>query len=131
MAMPQTIESVRHPYANGEVKRMLMAEFDALGVPFHERGARTTEYLRVWQACWAFSGNFVSFADMYVNPKPLQQPHPPIWVGGSSDAALRRAAAFAALWQPTPTPVADWSNARVHCAKPAIGSVVSSRRRSA
>jgi probable F420-dependent oxidoreductase len=73
------------------------AEFDALGVPFHERGARTTEYLRVWQACWAFSGNFVSFADMYVNPKPLQQPHPPIWVGGSSDAALRRAAAFAAL----------------------------------
>ena len=88
------------------------AEFNALGVPFHERGARTTEYLRVWQACWApgkvsFSGRFVSFADMHINPKPLQQPHPPIWVGGTSDAALRRAAAFAAMWQPTPTPVAD------------------------
>jgi probable F420-dependent oxidoreductase len=88
------------------------AEFNALGVPFHERGARTTEYLRVWQACWApgkvsFSGRFVSFADMHVNPKPLQQPHPPLWVGGASDAALRRAAVFAEVWQPTPTPVAE------------------------
>jgi probable F420-dependent oxidoreductase len=88
------------------------AEFNALGVPFHERGARTTEYLRIWQACWApgkvsFAGRFVTFADMHVSPKPLQQPSPPIWVGGSSDAALRRAAAFAAVWQPTPTPVAD------------------------
>jgi probable F420-dependent oxidoreductase len=87
-------------------------EFNALGVPFHERGARTTEYLRVWQACWApgkvsFAGRFVTFADMHVSPKPLQQPHPPIWVGGSSDAALRRAATFAAVWQPTPTPVTE------------------------
>jgi probable F420-dependent oxidoreductase len=88
------------------------AEFSALGVPFHERGARTTEYLRLWQACWApgevsFEGRFLSFANMHVNPKPLQQPHPPIWVGGSSPAALRRAAAFAAVWQPTPTPLAE------------------------
>jgi probable F420-dependent oxidoreductase len=88
------------------------AEFNALGVPFRERGARTTEYLRVWQACWApgkvsFTGRFVTFADMHVSPTPLQQPHPPIWVGGSSDPALRRAAAFGAVWQPTPTPVAD------------------------
>jgi probable F420-dependent oxidoreductase len=88
------------------------AEFNALGVPFHERGARTTEYLRVWQACWApgevsFAGRFVTFADMHVSPKPLQQPHPAIWVGGSSDAALRRAATFAAVWQPTPTPIAE------------------------
>ena len=82
----------------------------ALGVPFHERGARTNEYLRLWQACWApgkvsFAGKFVSFADMHVSPKPLQQPHPPIWIGGASDAALRRAARFAAVWQPTPLPV--------------------------
>ena len=73
------------------------AEFDALGVPFHQRGARTTEYLRLWQACWApgettFHGRFFSFDNMHINPKPLQQPHPPIWVGGSSRAALRRAA---------------------------------------
>ena len=77
------------------------AEFAALGVPFRERGARTNEYLRLWQMCWApgkvsFAGKFVSFADMHVSPKPLQQPHPPIWIGGASDAALRRAARFAA-----------------------------------
>jgi probable F420-dependent oxidoreductase len=88
------------------------AEFAALGVPFRERGARTNEYLRLWQACWApgrvsFAGKFVSFADMYVNPKPVQLPHPPIWIGGASDAALRRAARFAAVWQPTPLPVAQ------------------------
>jgi probable F420-dependent oxidoreductase len=88
------------------------AEFKALGVPFHERGPRTTEYLRIWQACWSpaevsFAGKFFAFSDMHCNPKPLQQPHPPIWIGGASDAALRRAAAFAAVWQPTPMPVAD------------------------
>jgi probable F420-dependent oxidoreductase len=88
------------------------AEFAALGVPFHERGARTTEYLRVWQACWApdpvaFQGQFLAFADMYIKPKPLQQPHPPIWIGGSSRAALRRAAAFAQVWQPTQMAAAD------------------------
>lgn len=87
-------------------------EYRALGVPFHERGARTNEYLRIWQACWgpdevSFEGKFFSFANMRINPKPLQQPHPPIWVGGSSPAALRRAAEFAQVWQPTPTPLAE------------------------
>jgi len=88
------------------------AEFAALGVPFHERGARTTEYLRLWQACWApgettFHGQFFSFASMHIRPKPLQQPHPPIWIGGTSHAALRRAAQFAQVWQPTPMSLED------------------------
>jgi probable F420-dependent oxidoreductase len=88
------------------------AEFAALGVPFHQRGARTNEYLRVWQACWgpdrvSFAGKFVQFSDMHVSPKPLQQPHPPFWSGGASDAALNRAARFADVWQPTPMPLAD------------------------
>ena len=83
-------------------------EYDALGVPYRQRGARTTEYLRLWQACWqpgptTFHGRFFSFDDMHVNPKPVQQPHPPIWVGGSGHASLRRAARFAQVWQPTPT----------------------------
>ena len=88
------------------------AEYDALGVPFRERGARTTEYLRLWQACWeqgptTFHGRFFSFDNMHVNPKPVQQPHPPIWIGGSGHASLRRAARFAQVWQPTPTTLAD------------------------
>ena len=86
------------------------AEYNALDVPFHQRGARTSEYLRIWQACWApgattFHGRFFSFNNMHVNPKPLQQPHPPLWIGGSSEASLRRAARFGQVWQPTPTPL--------------------------
>lgn len=88
------------------------AEFAALGIPFHERGARTAEYLRLWQACWAadpvtFHGQFFAFENLYTSPKPVQQPHPPIWIGGSSRPALRRAAAFAQVWQPTQMSLAD------------------------
>ena len=88
------------------------AEYDALGVPYQERGARTTEYLRLWQACWepgptTFHGRFFSFDNMHVNPKPVQQPHVPLWIGGSSHASLRRAARFAQVWQPTPTGLGD------------------------
>ncbi len=93
------------------------AEYAALGVPHRERGARTNEYLRLWKACWepdpvSFHGRFFSFDDMHVSPKPVQQPHPPIWVGGSGQPSLRRAARFAEVWQPTPTPlptlVSNW-----------------------
>ena len=88
------------------------AEYDALGVPYQERGARTTEYLRLWQACWepgptTFHGRFFSFDNMHVNPKPVEQPHLPLWIGGSSHASLRRAARFAQVWQPTPTALGD------------------------
>ena len=88
------------------------AEYDALGVPYRERGARTNEYLRLWKECWkpgptTFHGRFHSFDAMHVNPKPLQQPHPPIWIGGSGHASLRRAARFAEVWQPTPTALPD------------------------
>ena len=91
------------------------AEYDALGEPFRQRGARTNEYLRLWKACWepgptTFHGRFFSFDNMHVNPKPLQQPHPPIWTGGSSPASLRRAARFAQVWQPTPTALPDLIN---------------------
>ena len=84
------------------------AEYDALGLPFRQRGTRTDEYIRLWKACWepgptTFEGRYFSFENMYVSPKPVQQPHPPIWVGGSSAGSLRRAARFAEVWQPTPT----------------------------
>ena len=84
-------------------------EYDSLGVTFQQRGARTNEYLRLWKACWepgptTFHGRFFSFDNMHVSPKPVQQPHPPIWIGGSGKPSLRRAARYADVWQPTPTP---------------------------
>ncbi len=102
------------------------AEYKALGVPFRQRGARTDEYLRIWQACWepgatTFLGRFFSFEDMYVYPKPVQQPHPPVWIGGSSQASLRRAARFGQVWQPTPTSldalVSNQSYLKDYCAE--------------
>ena len=96
-------------------------EYDALGITFQQRGARTNEYLRLWKACWepgptTFHGRFFSFDNMHVNPKPMQQPHPPIWIGGSGKPSLRRAARYAEVWQPTPTPLAALitNQARLH-----------------
>ena len=87
-------------------------EFDALAINFADRGRRTDEYLRVCKACWgpdpiSYTGAYHQFQDMHSSPKPVQKPHPPIWIGGSSRAALRRAAEFAAVWQPVPTPLPD------------------------
>ena len=71
-------------------------EFDALGIPFAERGARTSEHIEVIRTLWthdqpAFDGRFTSFAGIQSRPLPVQKPHPPIHVGGMSPAALRRA----------------------------------------
>ena len=81
-------------------------EFAALGIPESQRGARTDEYLSAMVQLWttdpsAFHGRFVHFEDVRFAPKPAQQPHPPIWVGGRSDAALRRAVRFGEAWHPT------------------------------
>ena len=81
-------------------------EFQALGVPSHRRGRLTDEYLRLMVALWTqdptdFRGSFFSFDDVRFEPKPVQKPHPPIWVGGRSDAALRRAVAVGEAWHPT------------------------------
>ncbi len=70
-------------------------EFDALGVPFRERGARGSEHIEVIRALWtqeqpAFEGRFTSFSGIQSRPLPVQQPHPPIVIGGYSDAAHRR-----------------------------------------
>jgi probable F420-dependent oxidoreductase len=71
------------------------AEFEALGVPFHERGARTNEYLAAMRAIWseetpAYHGRYVSFQGVQAYPHPVQQPTPPIVVGGRAPAVLRR-----------------------------------------
>ncbi len=71
-------------------------ELRALGASLADRGARTDEYLSAMRALWdeptpRFEGRFVSFSDVIERPRPLQQPHPPIVIGGHSPAAYRRA----------------------------------------
>jgi probable F420-dependent oxidoreductase len=80
-------------------------EFDALGVPFHRRGAMTNEYLQAIKLLWtqdvaSYEGKFVSFQDVHTAPRPVQSPHPPIWVGGSSEAAMRRTVRYGTGWHP-------------------------------
>ncbi len=74
----------------------LKPEFDALGVPFTDKGARADDYIAAIRALWtqpkpAYQGRFVRFAGVQAFPRPVQQPHPPIVVGGMSASALRRA----------------------------------------
>ena len=74
----------------------LEAEFDALGIPFSERGARTDEAIDVMRELWtadapAFDGRFTRFSGIQARPQPVQPGGPPIVIGGASSAALRRA----------------------------------------
>lgn len=84
----------------------LAEEFAALGQPyFAERGALTDEYLRIWKTLWtqdepSFAGRFYRFDRVVPGIKPLQQPHPPIYVGGNTHAAVRRAAELGDGWHP-------------------------------
>jgi probable F420-dependent oxidoreductase len=81
-------------------------EFEALGVPFEDRAARTLEYLRVIKAAWTqprltFEGRFVRVAEAGgLLPRPVQRPHIPIWIGGHTDGALRRVVAVGDGWHP-------------------------------
>lgn len=81
----------------------LAEEFAALGVPFEDRGGRTDECIEVMQALWTSEvadhrGERFALRGALFNPKPVQQPHPPIYVGGESRAALRRAARIGRGW---------------------------------
>jgi probable F420-dependent oxidoreductase len=81
-------------------------EFEALNITdFEVRGRVTDEYLAVMKALWtekraSFHGEFVDFTDVAADPKPVQTPHPPIWIGGESMPAIRRAAAVGDAWYP-------------------------------
>jgi probable F420-dependent oxidoreductase len=81
----------------------LEEEFALLGVPFEDRGPRTEEYVRLMKVLWTeqeprFEGRYHSLPEARMEPKPLQKPHPPIWMGGHTPAALRRAARLADGW---------------------------------
>lgn len=81
-------------------------EFETLGVRFKERGKMTDEYIKAIRELWQsesplFEGEFCSFSDIKFEPKPLQDPNPPILIAGSSKFALKRAAILGDGWQPT------------------------------
>jgi probable F420-dependent oxidoreductase len=80
-------------------------EFKILGVPFHERGRIADEYLAAIVELWTsdspeFDGKYVSFKDVTFEPKPVQKPHLPIWIGGDAEPMLKRAARHASGWFP-------------------------------
>ena len=86
-------------------QRGTQVEFDALGISVRTRGRRTDEMLEVMKRLWteehvSHQGRFFNFEDVTLLPRPRQQPYPPIWVAGRSDAAMRRAALHGDGWYP-------------------------------
>jgi probable F420-dependent oxidoreductase len=84
----------------------LREEFEALGTPpFEQRGIVTDEYVRLMRTAWTtdpvtFSGRYVSVQAIHVLPKPAQPGGIPVWIGGHTDAALRRTATLGDGWHP-------------------------------
>jgi probable F420-dependent oxidoreductase len=90
------------------------AEFAALGQldNFDPRGVVTDESIDVMLRCWQggefdWAGTAFQFRNMTFEPQPVQSPHPPIWIGGQSGPALRRAARIGDAWHPTNIPAAE------------------------
>ncbi|MDQ1696674.1 MAG: hypothetical protein QOJ03_2027 [Frankiaceae bacterium] len=78
-------------------------EFAAAGVGMQRRGARAEEFIACLRAVWTespveFHGEFYNVPPSYVDPRPVQRPHPPILLGGSAEPALRRAGRLADGW---------------------------------
>lgn len=80
-------------------------DFEVLGIPRKGRYGRTREYVRAMQSIWmddvsSFDGEHISFPPEEFYPKPLQRPHPPIWLGGSGPTTLGMIAEFGSGWLP-------------------------------
>jgi probable F420-dependent oxidoreductase len=80
-------------------------EFSVFGVPFNKRGQMTDEFIGAMRAIWeqplaSYSGEFVSFTDAEIYPKPVQKPGPPLWVGGWTDFAAKRTGRLGDAWVP-------------------------------
>jgi probable F420-dependent oxidoreductase len=87
----------------GVASGYLTQEFDALGIPFSDRGPRTDEYIDAIREMWgaeapSFDGRFVSFSGIDAQPRPVQKPLPPIVIGGQSPPAYRRAISRGNAW---------------------------------
>ena len=84
-------------------------EFEALGISMRQRGSLTNESIAVMKELWTnedpnYHSNRWQFSDLKFSPKPVQQPHIPVWVGGSSPGALKRTATMGDGWHPTGLP---------------------------
>ena len=85
-------------------------EFDALNVPFRQRGAIKA----LWtQDVASYEGRFVSFTDVDTAARPVREPHPPIWVGGAGDGALRRTVRYGDGWHPIRIRVSDFKDREI------------------
>lgn len=84
----------------------MQEEIEALGAPpYAERGKVTDEYIKAFRELWTkerpeFKGSYVSFGNILFEPKPTSRPHPPIWIGGESEPAMRRAIRLGDAWYP-------------------------------
>ncbi|HIB10407.1 MAG TPA: LLM class F420-dependent oxidoreductase [Dehalococcoidia bacterium] len=81
-------------------------EFQALGLDtYAQRGAVTDEYIQLFKELWTkdnpeFHGEHYQLSESGFQPKPVQKPHPPIWIGGHTNPAIRRAAKYGDGWMP-------------------------------
>lgn len=94
----------------------LKPEFRALGADFEGRGGFSDEAISALVAAWTSNpahheGERVRFRDVVIDPRPARRPHPPIWVGGNSLRAVRRAALLGDGWIPWDIPDADFADA--------------------
>jgi len=83
----------------------LKQEFEMLGVPYAERGSITDEYLKAMKVLWTspdpqFTGKYCRFANIVFEPRCIQQPHVPIWIGGAGQRALKRVVDIGDGWMP-------------------------------
>jgi len=88
-------------------------EFESVGTPFERRGARCDEFLRAMIEVWTkdpvkFEGEFYHIPESIVGPKPVQKPHPPIYVAGFGQYTLDRAVKFGNGWNPAGIPSFEW-----------------------
>jgi probable F420-dependent oxidoreductase len=103
-------------------------EFRALGVRFPDRDAITDEYLLAIRDAWtndvvSLDGDHVTYEDVSTGPRATRSPHPPIWVGGSGPAAIRRAARFGDAWHPINAEVAWLRDAGLPALRAAAGEL--------
>jgi len=89
----------------GSPSTLKSREYEVLGVNRKLRGKIADDYIRAMKTIWtsqpsAHEGRFVTFKDAEICPKPYQKPHPPLWVGGWTEAAMKRAAALGDGWLP-------------------------------